>query len=185
MKKGYIITEKPGVVNGVNYCGVDNSAFPLDFSDCLLFSGLEIEQLQDLVLYNVNTPFLLNAEQAERYIQECINNGLEYRCLYCEVLSEREAQEHELPLFYENKEFLGFDYAYGAGDYYSCILNDIICRPALLSYQHILNTNGLIDTLSTLNEFIKKRTEVMIMNETDPDLFEVGDFYIYCVYLCN
>lgn len=73
--------------------------------------------------------------------------------------------------------FLGYDYAYSGGSYYSCIANDVISGRIPEMKRYILNKFGLFNTIKEVNEFIVFRNK--LMDKYEPLTFEEGDFIIY------
>ena len=85
---------------------------------------------------------------------------------------------------YNNMTYLGYDYAYAGGSYYSAIYSDIYCRKieGLSGIQ--LNKNGLLDSELEMNIFINKRND-LIKNSNNVNTFEIGDFIKYKLYQIN
>ncbi len=100
---------------------------------------------------------------------------LEIRVLFCET-------DREEPVYHGESvkmKFLGFDYAYAGGSYYSAVLNDIVSERIELLKEYKLNEFGLFNSLDEMKQFIAKRK--MIKRNTSISL-EEGDFVCYKLY---
>ncbi len=74
-------------------------------------------------------------------------------------------------------EFLGYDYAYSGGSYYSAVLNDIVSK-RIEEFSNIrLNKNGLFESYEEISKFIEARNR--IKNYISDMVIEDGDFIIY------
>ncbi len=108
------------------------------------------------------------------YINLSKRSGIEFRMLLCET-------ERTLPQLGQKKweqKFIGYDYAYSGGSYYSAVLNDI-CSQRINEMNSIkLNKYGLFENIEELKHFIAKRKELY---ESNLDI-EEGDFIIYKLY---
>jgi len=119
------------------------------------------------------------------YMQKYINlsKNIKYRVLAC--MTEREfpqmMSETKLNMF-----FLGYDYAYSGGSYYSAVLNDIISK-RILEFTHIkLNSNGLFDSFEEILDFVNLRNKIKKeKTETkcsQAEYIEDGDYVIYKLF---
>lgn len=77
-------------------------------------------------------------------------------------------------------EFLGYDYAYPGGIYYSAIYNDIFDDRIKEFCDMKLNKNGLFDTEEELDAFIEKRE--YLKSVYSEGMFESGIFVKYKLY---
>ncbi len=77
-------------------------------------------------------------------------------------------------------EFLGYDYAYPGGVYYSTIYNDIIDDRIKELRDIKLNKNGLFDSEEELEAFIQKREDLKKVYKKG--MFESGVFVKYKLY---
>ena len=112
-------------------------------------------------------------EYIRKYVAELKKNQMKYRILLCETNMAK-------PMFQEcltATEFLGFDYAYAGGSFYSCINSDIISKriPELINIQ--LNKSGLFENERELFDFIQRREELSV--QYPERIFEKGDFIVY------
>ncbi len=104
-----------------------------------------------------------------KYIKEAEKRNMKYRLLLCET--EVPAPKFECPDF--EKIFLGYDYAYGRGDNYSAVYNEI----PFVFPQFQLNQYGLFQTRKEIEKYIAAREQFKL---THPPLaLEVGDFVIF------
>ena len=102
-------------------------------------------------------------------------NKIDFNILLCET-------DRSYPVFDKecaSKEFLGFDYAYSGGSYYSAVLNDIVSNRIEEFRTLKLNKYGLFGNIDSLKEFIKQREAFIKKSDTR---FELGDFIIYKLY---
>lgn len=72
--------------------------------------------------------------------------------------------------------FLGYDYAYASGDYYSAVYNEV----PFIFPQFQLNDNGLFQTEQEIRHYIKARETYTQSHE--PYSLETGEFIIYKLY---
>ena len=82
----------------------------------------------------------------------------------------------------ERVKFLGYDYAYSGGSYYSAVLNDVVSKriPQFLGIS--LNKYGLFDTYEEINAFVYNRKFLENSNGLQSEYMEEGDFIIYKLY---
>ncbi|MBR6968439.1 MAG: hypothetical protein IKH78_07875 [Ruminococcus sp.] len=103
------------------------------------------------------------------YIKEAEKRNIKYRLLLCET--DVPDPKFDCPDF--KKIFLGYDYAYAAGDNYSAVYNEI---PFVFS-QFRLNQYGLFQTREEIEEYIAEREQFKL---THPPLtLEEGDFVVF------
>jgi hypothetical protein len=113
-------------------------------------------------------------EYITRYISCSHAKEIDCRLLLCETV--REDPKMELS-DYAKARFIGFDYAYSGGDYYSCVKNDI-CLRRIPEFSEIkLNEYGLFDSETAVQAFIELRAEIRASYSAS--MFELGDFIIY------
>ncbi|MCH5348034.1 MAG: hypothetical protein J1E40_01800 [Oscillospiraceae bacterium] len=110
-----------------------------------------------------------NMDYINRYIAESKKRGIPYRLLLCE-------SEIPKPIFNASgleTNFLGYDYAYAAGDNYSAVYNEI----PFVFPQFKLNCNGLFDTQEEIKEYILEREKFKSLHP--PYTLEDGDFITF------
>ena len=181
---GFLITGKEVIWNKQKYFGVDTEPWPIDFQTCSKFDNFEKELLSNIyiqALTQEKSVFLLNKFLACKYVQECLENNKSIRILYCETNAENLMFDETLNIFTKLGRFLGFDYAYGGDDFYSCVLNDLICRPELFKENSYLNEYGLLSSEYSSQQFISERN-ILKKESKDPYLFENGDYIIYKIF---
>lgn len=112
----------------------------------------------------------------DTYIKLSYKNNIKFRMLLCET-------EKKKPLMNTtcwNKKFIGYDYAYLGGSYYSAIFNDI-CSQRIDEFANIkLNEYGLFGKIYQMENFISKRSEYY--RNSKMGVVEGGDFIIYKLY---
>ena len=103
--------------------------------------------------------------------------------LYCEVASQSESQNQ--PNFGNRAKasFLGYDYAYPSGAYFSVILNEVLYPETnfALSWKTCLNQYGLVPSFEVMQSLVKER-KLLVDGSDLPIFHEVGDFAIYRVF---
>ena len=112
----------------------------------------------------------------EKYIELSRLNHIKFRVLLCET----EKEKPNIQNMVWNTRFIGYDYAYLGGSYYSAVLNDICSGRIEQFNDYILNSNGLFDNITDLKDFISKREHYK--RQYGNQLIEEGDFVIYKLY---
>jgi len=74
-------------------------------------------------------------------------------------------------------KFLGYDYAYVGGDFYSAVYNEL---PGTLFPEIKVNENGLIQTREEMEKYLAQREE--FEKNHPPYTLEVGDFAVMELY---
>lgn len=114
----------------------------------------------------------------KRYIKACENAGYKTQVIYCKT--QKRVPECDVNTN-SNYKFIGYDYAYAGGDYYSCVFNEVRRIPEMARFH--LNQYGLFNSESEVLEFIKVRNE---LEKSKPHLtFELGEFIIYQLWEYN
>lgn len=109
----------------------------------------------------------------EKYIELSRLNHIKFRVLLCET----EKEKPNIQNMVWNTRFIGYDYAYLGGSYYSAVLNDICSGRIEQFNDYILNSNGLFDDIINLKDFISQREHYK--RQYGNQLIEEGDFVIY------
>lgn len=112
----------------------------------------------------------------KKYIDYCDVNKIDYRILYCKTELCNPSFDGKLNY---KLNFLGYDYAYAGGSFYSCVKNDLVYRKFSEFNGIMLNVNGLLNDINQVNQFVVLRNEMI--NKYSHE-FEVGDFIIYKLY---
>ena len=113
---------------------------------------------------------------AEKYIEISRLNNINFRVLLCET----EKEKPKIQNMVWNTRYIGYDYAYLGGTYYSAVLNDI-CSGRIEQFKdYILNSNGLFDDITNLKDFISQRE--YYKRQYGNQLIEEGNFVIYKLY---
>ena len=110
-----------------------------------------------------------DTEYIRKYIKTSQERGIEYRLILCET----DIPQPQFDPTGLEKTFLGYDYAYTGGDYYSAVYNEV---PYVFP-QFSLNDNELFETYEEMTKYLAARQEYV---STHPPLtLEVGDFTVY------
>lgn len=112
----------------------------------------------------------------EKYMEVSRKENIKFRMLLCET----DMPKPELAAITWNYKFIGYDYAYPGGSYYSAVFNDV-CSQRIEQFKGFkLNHCGLFEDIDGIGEFIALRKRLACQ---DKDLtFEKGDFVIYKLY---
>lgn len=175
------------VVNGIvfqklsddasGYRGIDG----LDYSDnwylCIIPGLEDIEKYYDenieMTYYDIGDGECIAACTDMEFIKKFaeISRRLknEFRILLCETEVPRPVME--MPKC--GKKFLGYDYAYTGGNFYSAVYHEI---PSVFP-QFELNENGLFATLAEMERYLSARAEFEACHP--PLTLETGDFVVY------
>lgn len=176
---GYLVTEGPAIINNIDYYGMDTNAWPIGISP---LEGW-VPDICDKALADLSFPLLLDYYTALRYYTMCKRTGIIPRLLYCVAIANHCESVNLERLNSLPCSFLGFDYAYPSGDYYSAIANDIIYEKGCLSSQWnmYLNRYGLFSEEETIRAFAKSRT-TLLRNGACNKAVESGIFTIFAVF---
>lgn len=109
-------------------------------------------------------------------IKYCANTDQKFRVLFCRT----QLPTPEIGMIPNMRlKFLGYDYAYSGGSYYSCVQNDLFRNfPEFGQIQ--LNSNGLLKNRQQLERFIELRSTVP--EKYPRGTFECGNFIAYMLY---
>lgn len=158
------------------YKGIDGDNWYLNdvYRDTL---GMFFDEIIDKAWCDSNYVDVCNNENfIEKYIDLSQKNHIDFRMILCET----DRQYPRIKSVIDNGIFIGYDYAYSGGSYYSAILNDI-CSQRINEFRNIkLNSYGLFDELEDIHTFIYKRNQ--LIKKSKNYVFEDGDFLIYKLY---
>lgn len=110
-------------------------------------------------------------------IKYCLNTDQKFRVLFCRT----ELPEPEVSLHKNMRlKFLGYDYAFPSGYFYSCVQNDLVLR-TFLEFDGIqLNSKGLLKDRQQLEHFLEIRKELCKIYPYCT--FEEGEITAYMLY---
>lgn len=118
-----------------------------------------------------------------KYIQKYISisqiKNIDFRVLAC--MTEKRSPQMILPDQMHIK-FLGYDYAYSGGSYYSAVLNDVVSRRISQFADISLNDFGIFETYQQVTDFINQREAIRKKKCYEREYLEEGDFIIYKLY---
>ena len=180
---GFVVVGPATTIKGISYHGIDTDIWP---ADVWAFSESAKQRYEDSVI-DYDKVFLLDMKSADKYYEWCCSNGIPARLLYCE--SPAEGTFYETTSFsacLERAVFLGYDYAYPNGDYYSAVANDVIHRDSDFAneWKALLNSHGLFPSYETISSFAYNRDRASFLaNKGGPyPVFELGQFSILRVF---
>lgn len=117
------------------------------------------------------------------YIVLCEKMNVDINVILCESLICDPQLKKELKIDKKTYQFLGYDYAYKGGSFYSGVLNDL-CFERMVGIKDItLNRFGLCASIDELNAYVQKRNELKSM--FPKYTFEDGDFTVYRLWKWN
>lgn len=180
---GFLVAGAVITINGISYCGVDTNVWPADICS---FSELTNPWWEDSAI-DYEKVLLLDMENAVKYYAHCCSKGIPARLLYCESTTEGTFYEiTPCTTGLEKALFLGYDYAYPNGDYYSAVLNDIIYRNLDFSnkWRPHLNKYGLFPSFETVCSFSEDRecTSILANRVSSYPVYELGSFSIFRIF---
>jgi len=177
-QNGYILKNSNSYL-GKNYLGVEGFDWLFDIKDInekeKEYIHTYIKDKIDLSYYNKEYVDVCYEIDFLKYLYKFfiknydINNLI---IILCETTCEKPSLINKIN--YDDYCFLGYDYAYAGGSFYSCIFNDIINRNKI---KINLNEYGLIANEENLNKFIQLRSD--IKSKACFGEFEEGDFISY------
>lgn len=178
ISSGFLVVGMPKYINGTLYCGVDTQVFPVEYVGLNIINSTEYKQS----LLDTGYAFFLDYTCASDYYLRCKNENDNVRILFCE--STVKGCQFSLSENDINKvSFLGYDYTYPSGDYYSTIANEILysCFPESTKWRSFLNQFGLFNSMQTVEKYLVERN--YHKQQSDAAIyFESGDFCIMRVY---
>lgn len=110
----------------------------------------------------------------KEYVSVLRSKGIRFRILFCETEKKYPIMKSVQQMEYK---FIGYDYAYSGGSYYSCINNDLISGRINQFVSYKLNEYGLLSSMEDIVRFVHQRN--MLQKENSDIVFEKGDFVIY------
>lgn len=182
---GFLVTDEPVRISDTPYFGVDTNAWPIGTS----FASRDAAEYCEIAYHDLSFPMLIDYDSALDYYHLCLQVGNKPRLLFCEVMTN--CMSCALPHFINsgNSIFLGFDYAYPSGDYYSAIANDILYdrNGYFAHWKSRLNEFGLLTTEEELLQFVQERTQlVKEFEECDKEMqLEKGFFACFRLFLVD
>lgn len=172
IRNGFIIQRKP---DACGYKGVENDNWYLNYMDD---SGYFEKYFDEHIFCSWNNNEFVDCcndiDFIYKYINESVKRNISYRVILCETKRQYPCLPDDLHL---ETEFLGYDYAYTGGSYYSCLNNDEYLEQILQNCKVKLNENGLCDTGKDLMNYVKARSEFI---KNNPDIYlEAGEYIEY------
>lgn len=174
-RNGFIIQKKEQRF----YQDVDGDNWYLNYDYKNELGAFFEENISKTLEYSDYVDVCDNIEYIKKYIYFSRDKNIDYRVLLC--VTERKFPQIVLPTA-SKKIFLGYDYAYSGGSYYSAVANDIIPlrRPEFARMQ--VNGYGLFETYEQITDFINLRTTLKQYECNHKQYLEEGDFIIYKLY---
>ena len=180
----FIIGDKHFMINGViiqrntmgRYKGVEGDNWYLNDKYPELFEEFFCENIEKSWCDSDFVDVCTNLHFIEKYIELSRRNNIKFRILLCETEKEKPKMRNMT----WNTRFIGYDYAYLGGSYYSAVLNDI-CSGRIEQFANcLLNRNGLFENITNLQNFILQREHYKRQYGTQ--VIEEGNFVIYKLY---
>jgi hypothetical protein len=168
-----------------NYSGIEGNCWNIDEDT----EGIEVQERK--YLYNYYSQYIdlswtdenhvdvcSDIKFINRYISTYLKANVKFEVLFCETLNERPSFNQFMESqTTDNFTFIGFDYAYPGGSFYSCVFSEVYSKRISAFLNIELNKFGLINSEEELLDFIKRRDELILKDEQG--IFEKGKFIIY------
>lgn len=163
------------------YQGIDGDNWPLYGEGYSKLDEFFVEYIEKSWLDERFVDVCDDMHYIEKYTEILREKNIEYRILLCET-------EKQFPQFdFKGKlRFIGYDYAYAGGSYYSAVLNDVVSQriPEFRGFK--LNEHGMFETILEVERFVLQRTEMRNSknktNRISENYLEEGDFTIFKLY---
>ncbi len=167
--------QSDGKYRGLDSCGADENWYLSTEPDFEPFYEENIERTYYDMPQGSWVAACTDMEYIRKYIAESQKRGIPYRLILCET----DIPQPQFDAAGLEKTFLGYDYAYTGGDYYSAVYQEVPYVFAHLA----LNENGLFETEDEMKAYLAEREEFI---KTHPPLtLEVGDFTVYKLWELN
>jgi hypothetical protein len=165
-----------------NYVGVEGGCWPLNLDDQRLGKAERI-YFSDFINSKIelswkNPEYVDVASEwdfVKQYSQECKQKQIQPIILFCET-TRLYPQCVPSANTMERFEFIGFDYAFSGGSYYSAVFSDVFTRRIKEFFCFELNEFGLFSKEEEITKFIEARSS---LRDVPQSRLEQGDFIIY------
>jgi hypothetical protein len=171
MNNGVILQKRSNAL----YQGVDgdnwylNSIYPELFED-FFDENIDLSWKDDSFVDVCNNQLFL-----KEYVRLSLEKQIDFRIILC--CTEKPAPDGS-NMMWSRKHFIGYDYAYAGGSYYSAVFNELHFN-RLDEFKNVpLNKNGLVEEEQTLRRYINIRNN-LIQNGVE---LEKGNFIIYKLF---
>lgn len=166
-----------------NYLGVEGDCWTID-EDTEGIEQQEGEYLNNYCSENITLSWTddnvvdvsCNVDFTNRYINAYKKANIQFEVLFCKT--NRQLPSYTLDIEEQgNFKYIGFDYAFSGGSFYSSIFSDLYSNrlPGLFDIK--LNEYGLINSEKDLIDFVRRREKLSMKDKEG--MFEKGLFTIY------
>lgn len=172
------------MINGIIFQRLDNKNYKGVEGDNWYLNDIFSDILEDFYCKNIEKSWYdsdyvdvcNDYSFIKNYMELSKSKNIKFRMLLCET----DRVKPQLTNINWNIKFIGYDYAYSGGSYYSAVYNDVSSKriPQFMNFK--LNCNGLFENIDRITEFIKLRKQMI--NQDDNIVLEQGDFIIYKLY---
>lgn len=180
---GFLIREYYDTVI-LPYKGVNGYSWPLLYTDVKNVDNNEVDSLNKYYKDYIDKSWqkeYCDLDYVKKYVNKCKELKIKIDVIFCMTTIKRPLFKNPDEYLGENN-FLGYDYAYPGGSFYSCIYYELVNKEIKEFYDIKLNENGLLKTEEELKDYIIRRKE--LSDKNDPRL-ELGDFIEYKLWDCN
>ncbi len=154
---------------GLDSCGAVENWYLCTEPDFEPFYEENIERTYYNLLPHSWVAACTDMDYIRRYLEKSKELGIPYRLILCETdIPQPQFDPQGL-----EKTFLGYDYAYTGGDYYSAVYQEM---PYVFAH-FALNENGLFETQDEIRAYLADREE--FISTHPPYTLEDGDFAVY------
>lgn len=165
-----------------NYGGVEGGCWPLNLNDqrlsqdkCIFFSDFINNNVEQSWKNPEYVDVASDLDFVMQYSTACEQNYIQPIILFCET-TKQYPQWIPNDIIMKSFKFIGFDYAFSGGSYYSAVYSDVFTKRLKEFYDFNLNEFGLFSNIVELRKFITLRTSLAL---TLGNKLEQGDFIIY------
>lgn len=175
---GFLVKElEPAFAD--RYIGVETGEWSLIYNDDPNLAWV-VKYVDDNIALSWDNPDNVDVctdfEFIKSYYAACRAEGLNVEVLYCQTTSRYpkcSVSNMELKM-----KFIGYDYAYPGGSYYSAVFSDIVAPSHNLFPQFRTNQHGLLENEEQMERFIVERDKKS-QNKENEMLLEKGNFIVY------
>lgn len=158
------------------YQGIEGNNWYLNYGIVTELEDYYQEHIQMSWQYGDYVDVCNNINYIQKYILYSKLKNINFRVLAC--ITDKKLPQMILPDEMQTI-FLGYDYAYSGGSYYSAILNDIVSKRITQFANLPLNEYGIFETYQQAKKFADYRDSIKKVGCHEKEYLEEGDFIIY------
>jgi hypothetical protein len=125
-----------------------------------------------------------NHDFVKKYYKACNDEEFNTDIKFCMASKNQpNINPSQIKKIIQNAEFVGYDYAWSGGDFYSAVFSDVFTKRITGLMDLNLNQYGLFDTEESIVEFVKRRNKLIEVSSDPIAEFEGGDFCYYKIWV--